>query len=263
MIMRRVLIIVIGTLLLQGAYAQTSKCPKWTEGYFEEAQHSYVEVVSAVGYEPDNARKKAMQQIIERRSMASGTQATVSMVGNNVQVKSDHDLIAKARVVDEYIERIEAGQYRVYLLVQTAKNPALPFDHVTVSEKYPFSARVFVPGMAQIYKGSVGKGATMIAGEVLMIGGIVATECLRQNYTQQIAMTHNSTLKQYYVQNANICNITRNVCIAGAAAFYAWSLIDGIVAKGNKHILIGDMAQLRIAPYADYESGGVAAVVNF
>ena len=113
------------------------------------------------------------------------------------------------------------------------------------------------------FGGSVGKGATMIAGEVLMIGGIVATECLRQNYAQQIAMTHTSTLKQYYVQNANICNITRNVCIAGAAAFYAWSLIDGIVAKGNKHILIGDMAQLRIAPYADYESGGFAAVVNF
>ena len=261
--MRRILIMVIGTLLLQGAYAQASKRPKWTEGYFEEAKHSYVEVVSAVGFEPDNARKKAMQQVIERRSMASGTQAVVSMVGNDVQVKSEHDLIAKARVVDEYVERIEAGQYRVYLLVQTAKNPSLSFEPVTLSEKYPFSARVFVPGMAQIYKGGVGKGATMIAGEVLMVGGIVAAECLRQNYAQQIAMTHNSTLKQHYAQNANICNITRNVCIAGAVAFYAWSLIDGIVAKGDKHIMIGDLAQIRFAPYADCESGGIAAVVNF
>lgn len=261
--MRRILIIVIGALLLQGTYAQNISRPKWIEGYFEEAQHSYVEVVSAVGYEPDNARKKAMQQVIERRSMASGTQATVSMLGNDVQVKSDHDLIAKARVVDEFVERIEAGQYRVYLLVQTAKNPALPFDPVTVSEKYPFSARVFVPGMAQIYKGSIGKGSCFIAGEVVFIGGIVASECLRQHYAQQINMTHNSTYKQKYAQNANICNITRNVCIAGAAAMYVWNVIDGIVAKGNKHVLIGDMAQLHIAPYADYESGGLVARVNF
>ncbi|MBQ5387817.1 MAG: hypothetical protein IIU55_01900 [Paludibacteraceae bacterium] len=261
--MRRILIIVIGTLLLQGAYAQNAQPPKWIEGYFEEAKHSYVEVVSAVGYEPDNARKKAMQIVIERRSLASGTQATVSMVGNDVQVKSDHDLIAKARVVDEYIEHIEAGQYRVYLLVQTAKNPTLPFDPVTVSEKYPFSARVFVPGMAQLHKGSVGKGATMIAGEVLMIGGIVATECLRQNYAQQITTTHNATLKQYYAQNANICNITRNVCIAGAVACYAWNVIDGIVAKGNKHILIGNIAQLRFAPYATIEDAGLAINCTF
>lgn len=261
--MRRFLMIMIGALLLQGAYSQITERPKWTDGYFEEVQNSYVEVVSAVGYEPDNARKKAMQQVLERRSMASGTQAMVSMTGNEVQVKSEHDLIAKARVVDEYVERIEAGQYRVYLLVQTAKNPSLLFEPVTLSEKYPFSARVFVPGMAQIYKGSVGKGATMIAGEVLMVGGIVAAECLRQNYAQQIAMTHNSTLKQRYAQNANICNITRNVCIAGAVAFYAWSLIDGIVAKGDKHIMIGDLVQIRFAPYADYESGGIAAVVNF
>ena len=261
--MRRFLMIIIGALLLQGAYSQTTERPKWTDGYFEEVQNSYVEVVSAVGYEPDNARKKAMQQVLERRSMASGTQATVSMKGNDVQVKSEHDLIAKARVVDEYVERIEAGQYRVYLLVQTAKNPSLSFEPVTLSEKYPFSARVFVPGMAQIYKGGVGKGAIMIAGEVLMVGGIVAAECLRQNYAQQIAMTHNSTLKQHYAQNANICSITRNVCIAGAVAIYAWNVIDGIVAKGDKHIMIGNLAQVRFTPYADYESGGVAAVVKF
>lgn len=261
--MRRFLMIIIGALLLQGAYAQTSERPQWTEGYFEEATNSYVEVVSAVGYGPENARKQAMQQVLERRSMASGTQATVSMTGNDVQVKGEHDLIAKARVVDEYVERIEAGQYRVYLLVQTAKNPSLSFDPVVVSEKYPFSARVFVPGMAQIHKGSVGKGACFIAGEVLFVGGVVVTECLRQNYTRQIATTNYNPLKQEYAKYANTCSITRNVCIAGAVAFYAWSLIDGIVAKGDKHIMIGDLAQIRFVPYADCESGGIAARVNF
>lgn len=260
--MRRILIIVIGTLLLQGAYVQASERPKWTEGYFEEAKHSYVEVVSAVGFEPDNARKKAMQQVIERRSLASGTPAVVLMVGNDVQVKSEHDLIAKARVVDEYVEHIEAGQYRVYLLVQTAKNPTLSFDPVTISDRYPFSACVFVPGLAQIYKGSVGKGVGFISSEVALIGGVVATECLKQNYAKKISMTHDSRLKQRYAQNANICQITRNICIGGVAAVYVWNVIDGIVAKGKTYVSV-DGKTLSFMPYATIDDAGLAMSITF
>ena len=74
------------------------------------------------------------------------------MHGNDVKVDGNHNLIAKARVIDEYVERIEPGRYRVYLLVQTAKNPTLGYEHVKVTERYPFSPRVFVPGMAQLQR---------------------------------------------------------------------------------------------------------------
>ena len=116
--------------------------------------------------------------------------------------------------------------------------------------------------MAQIKKGSVGKGIGFIASEVALVGGVVVTECLRLNYAKKINMTHNASLKNYYAQNANICQITRNVCIGGVAAVYVWNVIDGMVAKGKTQILLGT-AELRLAPYADYESSGVAAVVNF
>ena len=81
-------------------------------------------------------------------------------------------------------------------------------------------------------------------------------------YAQQISMTHNSTLKQRYVQNANICQISRNVGIGCVAAVYIWNVIDGMVAKGKTQISLG-RTQLHLSPYTDYESGGVAAVVNF
>lgn len=250
-------------MLWQGAFASSStERPEWTYGYFKDATYSYIEVVSASAYDMSSARQKAMEQIIQRRSLATGTEANVSY-GSDIIVKSSDDLIAKARVVDEYIEHTTAG-YTVYLLVQTAKNPdpKLPLERVTVSEKYPFSARVFVPGMAQIYKGSVAKGACFIASEVVFIGGIVVAECMRNNYVQQMNSTHNTAVKQQYLQYANTCAIVRNVSIAGAAAMYVWNVIDGIVAKGKKQVFVGE-AEMKFAPYASAESIGLAMRINF
>ena len=118
----------------------------------------------------------------------------------------------------------------------------------------------FVPGMAQIYKGSVGKGVGFIASEVALIGGVVATECMRLNYAKKISMTNNASLKSRYAQNANICQITRNICIGGVAAVYVWNVIDGIVAKGKPHVSI-DGKTLSFMPYATIEDAGLA--VNF
>lgn len=257
---RNIVLIFLGALLWQGTFAQER--PAWTNGYFEDVRNSYIECVSADGYEPADARKRAMQQIVERRSLASGTDATVSIQGNDVKVEGNHNLIAKARVIDEYVERIEPGRYRVYLLVQTAKNPTLEYEKVKVTERYSFSPRVFVPGMAQLYKGSTTKGALFIAGEVAAIGGIVAFESLRSSKESKINSTHNATLRQKYINDADKMQNLRNGFIAGAVAIYAWNVIDGIVAKGKKHVAIGQ-ARLRITPYALPEVAGVKLCLNF
>ena len=41
-----------------------------------------------------------------------------------------------------------------------------------------------------------------------------------------------------------------------------WNIIDGIVAKGNKHIMIGE-ASVRISPYVVPEHSGVMLTLNF
>ena len=40
----------------------------------------------------------------------------------------------------------------------------------------------------------------------------------------------------------------RNIAIAGAAAVYIWNVIDGMTAKGKKHIVIAELASLNFAP---------------
>ena len=242
------------------AYSQEK--PQWTKGYFTDEANSYIEVVSATGTDEESARNKAASVAIERRSLSTGKRVQVTVRNNVVQVSGDDALTVKARIIDEYIERYGANEYRVYLLLQTAKNPTFDFEPVRVTEKYGFSPRVFVPGMAQLHKGNTGKGVLFIVGQVATIGGIVAAEGLRASNESKINSTHNATDRQTYINNVDNMQNIRNGFIAGAVAIYAWNVIDGIVANGKKHVVVGDL-DLRLTPYITPQSGGVVLSLNF
>ncbi|MDR1226866.1 MAG: hypothetical protein LBK47_08225 [Prevotellaceae bacterium] len=248
---------------VMGQHGAAPEKPAWVDGYFYEADNSYIESVSATGPTEDEARNKAAAVAIERRSLSTGKRVQVRVSGNSVVVDGKDELTVKARVLDEYRERYAPGEYRVSLLVQTAKNPNLQLERVNVTPDYGFSARAFVPGMAQLYKGSKAKGFLFIAGEVAMIGGVVIAESMRASYTSKINTTHSAADKKTYISSADNMQNVRNVFIAGAAALYAWNVIDGIVAKGKKHVIVLGDANLRIAPYATPEAGGVMFALNF
>lgn len=239
-------------------YAQK---PFWTDGYFHDAKYSYIEVTSATGWEVADARKKAYQEIINRRSIATGTNAQVHIQQETLTVESSHDLIVKSRIVDEYIEQLEPGLYKVYLLVQTAKNPTFEYENVLISDKYPFSARVLVPGWAQIYKGSKVKGGLIIAGEVIGVGGIVLSYSMKSSYDRLIQQDpkHAKTYAQYADMWQNIAY----GAIAFTAAIYVYNLIDGSVARGKKRIFINN--DLAFSPVYMPQSNtiGLAMKMNF
>lgn len=263
--MKRVIYILIAIALFpltaMGQRYMQEKKPFWADGYFSELDNSYLEVISASDYDLESARNRAVKEIISRRSIATGTQASVSMNENDISVTAGHELIVKARVIDEYVIHTDGG-YIVYLLVQTAKNPTYQYETVNVTDKYPFSPRVFVPGMAQLYKGSNIKGIMFISGEIAAVGGIVAAECLRASYRSKFTSTHNTGAKKSYAKKADNMENIRNICIVGAVAVYAWNVIDGIVAKGKSHVEIGD-ARIRVSPYASFQTVGLALSLNF
>ena len=243
------------------SYSQKEK-PFWADGYFREMKNSYLEVVHAFGYNLKSARDQAVKEVISRRSMATGTSASVSISNNDISVKAGHELIVKARIIEEYAMDNVDGGYIVYLLVQTAKNPIYEYETVNVTNEYPFSSRVFVPGMAQLHKGSSTKGLLFIASEVVSVAGIVVSECLRTSYNSKYSSTHNVSARRDYASKAdNMANI-RNVCIAGAVAVYAWNVIDGIVAKGKRHIDVND-TYMRVSPYASMQSAGLTLSYRF
>ena len=179
---------------------------------------------------------------------------------------------------------INENRLKVYVLIQVQRNVNGADDFYSLNTKkyvdkdfdkmmknynaqytgnYPFSARVFVPGMAQLYKGSTAKGVFFIIGEIACVGGVVAAECLRASYDSKIKSTQNIEQLKSYINSRDNCENIRNGFIVGAAALYVWNVIDGIVAKGKKRgIMVGD-AQLKFAPYAAPQNSGIAFALNF
>ena len=242
---------------------QTSKeRPSWVDGFREEYQNSYLKSFSAVGSTMEDARRLALQEVADERSRATGRQYSIRESNGVVTMSSSDELTVAAQVVDEWHEVLPNGAYSVYLLVQTKKNPMYTYEPVSVTKKYPFSARVFVPGMAQLHKGSTAKGIAFIAAEVVALGGVVAFESLRSSYQSKINTTKDAKKRQNYIDNTNNMQNLRNGFVAGALAVYAWNIVDGIVAKGKKHVEVGHVA-MRFAPFATPEAGGLSMNVQF
>lgn len=243
----------------QNLFSQTR--PVWADGYFEDAENSYIEVVSASSREAEDAHNKAIQALLNRRSVASGVDANIVIKDGSIIVESSHDIIAKIRILDEYTEHPVPGTYTVYLLVQTAKNPSLEMENVSFTYTYPFSWRVFIPGCAQIYKGSQAKGYGFIAAECVFAAGITVTECLRKFYVKQSEVSSDTEGKKDMAKSAG-CEVARNVAIAGLVGVYVWNLIDGIVANGNRHLQVG-RTQMSVMPFASPDVLGCNLRVEF
>lgn len=242
---------------------QTSKeRPSWTDGFREEYQNSYLKSFSAVGSTMEDARRQALQEVADERSRATGRQYSIRESNGVVTMSSSDELTVAAQVVDEWHEVLANGACRVDLLVQTKKNPMYTYEPVSVTDKYPFSGRVFVPGMAQLYKGSTTKGIAFIAAEVAAVGGIVAFEGLRSSYDSKINTTKDAKKRQSYIDDSNNMQNLRNAFIAGAVAIYAWNVVDGIVAKGKKHVEVGSVA-MHFAPFATPDAAGLALNIQF
>jgi len=226
----------------------------------------------------------ALQKSLHELGVVGITRQDINAVANNginAVVKFNQ---VKRRIVSS-TEPIQLGKkVKIYILIQVQRNVNGPNDFYTlntayfedsaldkqiknynaqITGKYPFSARVFVPGMAQLHKGSTAKGLFFIIGEAACIGGIVAAECLRTDYYSKYKATNDANKKSVYWDKTSNWENIRNGAIAGAAVLYVWNIIDGIAAKGKKRsIHLGD-AQLRISPYASPQIGGLSLALNF
>ncbi|MDR3236056.1 MAG: hypothetical protein LBT48_04930 [Prevotellaceae bacterium] len=136
-----------------------------------------------------------------------------------------------------------------------------------ITGDYGFSARAFVPGMAQFHKGSNLKGGLIIGGEVAFVGGIIVAENLRASNVSKINTTHNAADKQNYINNADNYETMRNVMIGGAVAIYVYNVIDAIAAKGKKRVVALGKNKFSVTPFAapsvDGMTGGLALSYNF
>lgn len=223
--------------------------PNWaTSTYNKPLAKSKLEVVVESGYDKDDIIYNAQNEIKRRRKLQVGEE--------NAWIKSGY--------VASYWENTDTG-LTGYFLYQTPNNPSYQtsdIERVTSTDRYPFSARVLVPGMMQFYKGQKIKATTIIASEVLCVGGFAFAQTRKKYYAAMIGSTNNATLKQRYAVNANTYNYVSYGFLAGAIGVYAWNIIDGLVSRGTPYISV-DGKMISFVPYATPESTGIAFTLNF
>jgi len=232
----------------------------WVNGYHKDMQYSYIDVFTAFGNSVEDARKKALQQIVDARSRATGRYFNVSENNGVVNISSQDGIEVKSRVLDEYHEN-QGGSYEVSLLAQTARNPTYSFEPVIVTDNYSAGGRVVIPGWAQMYKGQTVKGLVMLGGVIGCGIGALIFENTRADYKNK--MKEQPEFAQTYNTKANNNETARNVCIGVAAAFYVWSLIDGIASKGKRRVIIGKNSSFAVNPMVTSNSAGVSLAYNF
>ena len=289
--MKRLLILIATGLFLfavpLGAVKKSDKLkPRWiTHTIPSSPSQSYFFVSShGEGKSLPEAKQQAFvamsQKIEEERGLTVNTSVRISESLSQTQsqsaseyrqeivldvVENGHKLVIVCKEVDDYWEE-NLGIYSVDVLYAVANKESYAGgfgDVIQVTTKY--GAKGFlsiIPGVGQIYKGSVGKGSLIIGGEILAAGGIVLCENTRASYMKK--MQEQPKHAAEYNSLADTWETGRNLCVGAAAAIYVYNLIDAFASTGAKQVVIKQkQASLTAVPYVDNHSIGVGLSFNF
>lgn len=243
---------IICTLPLQISVKGQSKeeCerkPYWASpSYYKPLTKSYLEVVVESGKNREDIIDKAEAEIKRRRKLK---------VGNN-------DAWIKSGYIAEYWENDYTKGYFLYQTQNDLNYQSSEIEKVTSTCQYPFSARVFVPGWMQFYKGQKIRATTIITSEILCIGGFAFAQTRKNYYVAMIGSTHDAATIQRYAANANTYKIVSYGFLVGAIGVYVWNIIDGVVARGTPYVSV-DGKMISFVPYAAPETVGLALTMSF
>ena len=222
--------------------------PKWINFRWHGSQ-SFITVVDGIGCDIQATEKDAYDKIEQSAVDRNGKECLFSEGKLNCNETVNRKLAKKPYLRKAIIKReinIQhegcQPEYKVYLLVHISSKPSIvpvdsskqAYDNVEISNDYPFSGRVFVPGMAQIYKGQNLKGALFIAGEALFIGGLAASFGVSSHYKDRHNNETNTERRNKYGDWANAAYYTGWTFVGLAAVLYIANIIDGVVSPGEE-----------------------------
>lgn len=168
-------------------------------------------------------------------------------------------------VVDEYVAGRERGLYKLHTLYMVAVTNSPVFDrtHLTTSYGVAPVAMSVIPGMGQIYKGSMAKGLCMLGGEAVAAIGIILCENQRADYKAK--MHEQPRFAKSYNTKANNWETGRNICIGAAAALWIYNIIDAAVAKGARRVKVSPANGngFALTPLITTEGGGLSFAYTF
>ena len=86
------------------------------------------------------------------------------------------------------------------------------------------------------------QGGLIAGGAVVLAGGALVSENLRNVNNGKIDQTHSAEVKKHYNNLANNFSTIRNVCLGGLAALYIYNIVDALVAPGARRVIVAPSA---------------------
>lgn len=263
----KLFLLIVGILMGMPTFAQEksdSHKPTWMHSLPTPSNSSFFYVTeTSVSPTLNDARNECFNSLLQ----SAGFEKGVSVKSDYETQESEHSVVINGKSndvteshftanstikgkevklqgvkIDEYWERRKDGKYFLTTLYARSQIDRSPnFDNIDLTTKY--GARglwrsAIVPGWGQFYKGSNLKGGLMLGGTVALIGGIIYTETMRQDYMNKIKKTHNTENIRTYKTRADNFATGRNICIGAVAALYVYNLVDAVVAPGARRIVV-------------------------
>ena len=285
-----ILLLIFPTVTIQAQKSDKMK-PRWISETPRPGNPTYdFVVVRGYGDNPQAASQACLNKLISNEDLKSSVQAIVNRNQQSVQQQSiDNGVLTEhisntvtmdvsingkqinimVNPVDEYWEYTTLNGksvcecYSLYMVAVSSLPPI--YDNITLTRHYGGRGllRSLIPGMGQIYKGSMAKGISIMGGEALCIAGIILSESTRASYVRK--MKEQPDHFQTYHTKATNWETGRNICIGVAAALYVYNLIDAAVAKGARRVVVKPRQQIRfsVAPAVMNDGMGIGFALNF
>jgi len=247
--MKRCLLLSVCVLLISlGAWAQE---PDWIRKppKAKNNTYSYVVAKSNICYSEGDARRQAIANIFYNTGMRLGMPVDIAEINRAVQRNSSFEVLSSTfnipiNKVCEYSERLNSGNYIVYVLCQVAEkgNIEVRFTHefrdcYTTQEFKNGNAllkSMFIPGLGQIGKRHYVEGTLTLIGEVVLVGAgtvcyLSAQDKLDIMHSDNVSYTDFSKARDDY----NMLKDASYVIWGTAAGLYVFNLIRAYTMKPN------------------------------
>lgn len=262
--------------------------PKWigntpTEG---NTTYKFVEIVSSGG-SVSTARTNALTILAQDEQLNHAVEANVETgiltkvdqetsngdinehiednININVSLKGKKYRLQAVKI-DEYVAGDKYGEVELHTLFMVAVCDKPKFDRTYLTTSYGATpvAMSIIPGFGQWYKGSKGKGISIFAAEATAVAGVIVCDNQRASYIKKAK--EQPKFAKEYSSKADNWETGRNICIGVAAGIWVYNIIDAIVAKGAKRIIVkhSNGNRLSMSPYVNPESdAGVSFAYRF
>lgn len=270
-----ILLIIFGVLFSSTvAYSQNKSDnlkPQWLHKLPKPSNFTFsYKSVEAHSISLEEAREKAVNELFTDEGIKSGvaiisnhtSKEHVSQVWDNGKLTekittdletntyaNSSEIKMYASLIDEYWSQDASGVYQLTRLYAKSELEQKPlYDKIELTTKYYSDPATwglcFIPGAAQMHKGSYLKGGIIIGGTVAIAAGAIVCNSLRDKNIVKINQSHSADVRKYYNDKANNCVTARNVCLGTLAALYIYNIVDAFVAPGARRIIVHPTATM-------------------